>query len=190
MRLTVRARWKPFHSWNDFNINGIQPTQFQPKLFSIFGRFFIRYPFSSVALCDDIDIKRCEILLRIFWSMWKFCPMMSTFSKFLNNFWTPDRMHLNAFLGIADNIGWKWYNHNVEYSRINAICSTFSSVQTRKDFTFIFSIRFKGEWTYCHTPHIPYDMGHIIWSISYLYGHHNIWSIILMRVNRAWQKSI
>ena len=77
-------------------------------------------------------------------------------------FWTSDRMHLNAFLGIADNIGWKWYNHNVEYSRINAICSTFSSVQTRKDFTFIFSIRFKGEWTYCHTPHIPYHMVNII----------------------------
>ena len=63
-------------------------------------------------------------------------------------------IYIGFIIGFADNIGWKWYNHNVEYSRIDAICSTFSSVQTRKDFTFIFSIRFKGKWTYCHTPHM------------------------------------
>ena len=33
---------------------------------SIFGRFFIQDKFSPVTPCDDIDIKRCEVFLRIF----------------------------------------------------------------------------------------------------------------------------
>ena len=42
----------------------------------MFGRFFIRNLFSSVALCDDIDIIRCRIFLRIFWYMWKVCRIL------------------------------------------------------------------------------------------------------------------
>ena len=37
------------------------------------NRFFIRNHISPVAPCDDIDIKNCEILLRIFWCMFKVC---------------------------------------------------------------------------------------------------------------------
>ena len=54
-----------------------QPTQFQPPLFQIFGRFFIQNHVSSTALQNDIGIKRCGIFSRIFWYIWKVCRILS-----------------------------------------------------------------------------------------------------------------
>ena len=62
-----------------YKMRGTYSISSQPTQFSIFGRFFIRNPFSSAALCDDIYIKRCGILLRIFWYIWKVCRGMPTY---------------------------------------------------------------------------------------------------------------
>ena len=66
-----------FNTWNkeylfDFAFtDAFFPPQFLILRVSL-SHFFIRNHFPSVVLCDEIDIKRCGISLRIFWSIWKF----------------------------------------------------------------------------------------------------------------------
>ena len=48
---------------------------------SFFSTVFRSYLFSASDGGHEIGIKRCGILLRIFWYMWKVCRMMSTYSN-------------------------------------------------------------------------------------------------------------
>ena len=55
----------------------VNPRNLKPRNF----HFLVSFSFEVIFPSDDIGIKRREIFLHIFWSIWKVCRMMSTYSN-------------------------------------------------------------------------------------------------------------